>query len=106
MAVTRRYQVEIEITVDDEDIDLLDVVERNYNNGALKKALTRKAFNDINRENMVGGARIIARRAGLCWSKGYEVHHIDGNSGNNRRSNLGILSTAQNRSRRYHQRAA
>lgn len=102
MAVTKTFTVNITITVDDEDADLLAIVERNYNNGVLEKALTRKAFNDIGKEGMVGGARIIAKRAGLDWVKGYEVHHINELPGDNRRKNLGILSASLNRSKRYH----
>lgn len=104
MTITRTFQVEITITVDDEDKDLLDVIDRNYKNGALQRALTRKAVNDIGKEGTVGGARIIARRAGLEWVKGYEVHHINEDPGDNRRHNLGILSAKLNRSKKHHKR--
>jgi hypothetical protein len=100
--VTKTFEVSITVTVDDEDADIIEVIERNLESGALQRALTRKAVNDIGLEATVGGARIIARRAGLSWVKGYEVHHVNGDPGDNRRSNLGILSASHNRSRRYH----
>lgn len=97
MTQTRTYQIEVTITVDDEDADLLSITDKRYATGAMQKHATMSVINNVTLKSMIGMHRIILARQGVYYDKGFVADHTDGDNGNNRRKNLRVVTSRQNR---------
>lgn len=95
MTVSQTFTFSIEITVDDEDADLLtelvDKVDISVLEANAIRSLTDYTFNGYRRLH-----RAVLARQGYVYDKGFCADHIDKNPGNNRRNNLRIVTDRQN----------
>lgn len=96
MTATRKYQIEIEITVDDEDADLLTKLDAVYNSGQMVKRAQHAAINSIYSGGYNGLHRVVLARQGITYGKGFVADHADNNNANNTRKNLRVVTTRQN----------
>lgn len=96
MAVSKTYKFEITITVDDEDADVLENLDRRYAKGTLTNRVVSNFIHNVSVDGYIGLHRGILARMGQTYGKGYNADHIDRNSGNNTRANLRVVTISEN----------
>lgn len=97
MTSSRTFTVTFTVTVDDEDADLLDKLDERMASQSSVQRFAYNALRLVSENGYKGLHRAILARQGFTYGHGQVADHIDRNTGNNRRNNLRVVTTRQNR---------
>jgi hypothetical protein len=99
--ISKTFGMVLRVEVDPEDDDLLQrLVDPTYTTGGVHYIAARNSYRNIGSEGVRGLHLAVLKRHDITVPKGMTVDHINNQVGDNRRSNLQVLTQSQNARRK------